>query len=106
MDWLTGRFMLPPQGSAFADQVDSTFLGIYWLSVVLFRSLTAGKGIDLPLLLSPLTCLALGIAGALLCAGLAWLARKDPSIVLPYVLVAVVGLLSAEWLTRKLLRLA
>jgi len=31
---------------------------------------------------------------------------KDPSIMLPYLLVAIVGLLSLEWLTRKLLRLA
>jgi cytochrome c oxidase subunit 2 len=32
--------MLPPRGSAFAEQVDVTFLGIYWLSVVLFLGIT------------------------------------------------------------------
>lgn len=36
MDWLTGRFMLPPEGSAYAAEVDRVFLGLYWLSVVLF----------------------------------------------------------------------
>lgn len=32
--------MLPPRGSAFAAEVDATFLGIYWLSVVLFLGIT------------------------------------------------------------------
>ena len=36
MDWITGRFMLPPEGSAYAHEVDTVFLGLYWLSVVLF----------------------------------------------------------------------
>lgn len=40
MDWLTGRFMLPPAGSEFAKEVDAVFLGIYWLSVVLFWGIT------------------------------------------------------------------
>jgi cytochrome c oxidase subunit 2 len=40
MDWITGRFMLPPQGSAYAGEVDTVFLGIYWLSQFLFWSIT------------------------------------------------------------------
>ncbi|MEP7354021.1 MAG: cytochrome c oxidase subunit II [Acidobacteriota bacterium] len=40
MDWITGRFMLPPQGSAYAGEVDDVFLGLYWLSQVLFWGIT------------------------------------------------------------------
>ena len=40
MDWLTGRFLLPPQGSAYAATADTAFLTIYWLSVVLFWGIT------------------------------------------------------------------
>ncbi|MFM2124822.1 MAG: cytochrome c oxidase subunit [Acidobacteriota bacterium] len=40
MDWLTGRFLLPPQGSAYAATADGAFLTIYWLSVVLFWGVT------------------------------------------------------------------
>lgn len=32
--------MLPPRGTALAEQIDITFLGIYWLSVVLFLGIT------------------------------------------------------------------
>jgi cytochrome c oxidase subunit 2 len=32
--------MLPPAGSEFAKEVDTVFLGIYWLSVVLFWGIT------------------------------------------------------------------
>ncbi len=32
--------MLPPRGSDFAQQIDVTFLGIYWLSQVLFWGIT------------------------------------------------------------------
>jgi cytochrome c oxidase subunit 2 len=39
-DYITGQAMLPPRGSAFAGQVDLTFLGIYWLSQVLFWGIT------------------------------------------------------------------
>jgi len=40
MDYLTGQAMLPPRSSTLAAQVDYTFLGIYWLSVVLFLGIT------------------------------------------------------------------
>jgi hypothetical protein len=79
-------------------------VGIVWLIIAVIRSF-AGR-FEFGQLLSPLTCLAVWIFGSVLCVGVAWLARRDPSIVLPYVLVAIVGLLSVEWLTRKLLRLA
>ena len=40
IDYLTGQAMLPPRGTALAEQIDITFLGIYWLSVVLFLGIT------------------------------------------------------------------
>ncbi len=40
LDWLTGRIMLPPEGSAYAGEVDTVFLGLYWLSQVLFWGIT------------------------------------------------------------------
>lgn len=44
IDYLTGQAMLPPRGSSYARDVDITFLGIYWLSVVLFLGI-AGTAI-------------------------------------------------------------
>src|SRR5579862_3702795 len=35
MEWLT-RIMMPPQGSAFAGEVDTVYMALFWLSVVLF----------------------------------------------------------------------
>jgi len=35
MEWLRAS-MLPPQGSAFAGEVDNVYMGLFWLSVVLF----------------------------------------------------------------------
>ena len=35
MEWLT-RLMMPPQGSAFAGEVDTVYMALFWLSVVLF----------------------------------------------------------------------
>src|SRR5580692_4043963 len=35
MEWLT-RIMMPPQGSAFAGEVDFVYMALFWLSVVLF----------------------------------------------------------------------
>ncbi len=35
MEWLRAS-MLPPQGSAFAGEVDTVYMGLFWLSVVLF----------------------------------------------------------------------
>ncbi|MEP6961197.1 MAG: cytochrome c oxidase subunit II [Acidobacteriota bacterium] len=40
MDYITGQAMLPPRGSEFAGEVDVVFLGIYWLSIVLFLGIT------------------------------------------------------------------
>lgn len=40
IDYITGQAMLPPRGSAYAAEVDHAFLGIYWLSVVLFLGIT------------------------------------------------------------------
>lgn len=40
IDYLTGQAMLPPRGSEFAGEVDAVFLGIYWLSQVLFWMIT------------------------------------------------------------------
>ncbi|MEI9814202.1 MAG: cytochrome c oxidase subunit II [Acidobacteriota bacterium] len=40
IDYLTGQAMLPPRGSAFAAEIDNTFLGIYWLSQILFWGIT------------------------------------------------------------------
>jgi cytochrome c oxidase subunit 2 len=41
IDWLTGRFMLPPvQGSEFAREIDFVYIGLYWLSVILFLMIT------------------------------------------------------------------
>jgi len=40
IDYLTGQAMLPPRGTQLAEQIDITFLGIYWLSVVLFLMIT------------------------------------------------------------------
>jgi cytochrome c oxidase subunit 2 len=40
IDYLTGQAMLPLQGSEFSKEIDITFLGIYWLSVVLFLGIT------------------------------------------------------------------
>lgn len=41
MDWITGRFMLPAvQGSDYSKEIDFVFLGLYWLSVVLFLMIT------------------------------------------------------------------
>lgn len=39
-DYITGQAMLPPRASTVAAGVDYTFLGIYWLSVVLFLGIT------------------------------------------------------------------
>ena len=39
-DYLTGQAMLPPRGQELATEIDITFLGIYWLSVVLFLGIT------------------------------------------------------------------
>jgi cytochrome c oxidase subunit 2 len=35
MDWLR-KWMMPPQGSEFAKEVDFVYMGLFWLSVVLF----------------------------------------------------------------------
>jgi cytochrome c oxidase subunit 2 len=35
MEWLT-RIMMPPQGSAFAGEVDTVYMALFWLSAVLF----------------------------------------------------------------------
>ena len=35
MEWLT-RWMMPPQGSEFAGEVDFVYMALFWLSVVLF----------------------------------------------------------------------
>ena len=35
MEWLR-RIMMPPQGSAFAGEVDIVYMAMFWLSVVLF----------------------------------------------------------------------
>ncbi len=40
IDYLTGQAMLPPRGTELATQVDTTFLGIYWLSVIMFLGIT------------------------------------------------------------------
>jgi cytochrome c oxidase subunit 2 len=40
IDYITGQAMLPPRGSEFAAEVDHAFLGIYWLSIVLFLGIT------------------------------------------------------------------
>ena len=39
MDWLR-NWMLPPQGSEFAKEVDFVYMGLFWLSVVLFLGIT------------------------------------------------------------------
>ena len=35
MDWLRA-WMMPPQGSEFAKEIDFVYMGLFWLSVVLF----------------------------------------------------------------------
>ena len=35
MDWLR-NWMMPPQGSEFAKEIDFVYMGLFWLSVVLF----------------------------------------------------------------------
>jgi cytochrome c oxidase subunit 2 len=40
IDYITGQAMLPPRGSEFAGEVDVVFIGIYWLSIVLFLGIT------------------------------------------------------------------
>jgi hypothetical protein len=35
-----------------------------------------------------------------------WVGKDNKPVILPWLLLAVVGLLSFEWLTRKLLRIA
>ena len=35
MEWIT-RLMLPPQGSAYAGEVDTVYMALFWLSVFLF----------------------------------------------------------------------
>jgi cytochrome c oxidase subunit II len=39
MEWIRS-LMLPPQGSAYAKDVDMAYMGIFWLSVVLFLGIT------------------------------------------------------------------
>jgi cytochrome c oxidase subunit 2 len=39
MEWLT-RWMMPPQGSVFAGEVDFIYMALFWLSVVLFWGIT------------------------------------------------------------------
>jgi len=39
MDWLR-NWMMPPQGSAFAGEVDFVYMSLFWLSVVLFLGIT------------------------------------------------------------------
>jgi cytochrome c oxidase subunit 2 len=38
MEWLT-RWMMPPQGSVFAGEVDYVYMALFWLSVVLFAGI-------------------------------------------------------------------
>lgn len=40
IDYITGQAMLPPRGSEFAGEVDLVFIGIYWLSIILFLGIT------------------------------------------------------------------
>lgn len=84
----------------------AVLVGVAWAVLVFVSWSRPGGRVDWARLLSPGSLLVLGIGGLVLCGGVYWLARRDPSIVLPYLLVAIVGLLSVEWLTRKLLRLA
>ena len=35
MEWLR-RLMMPAQGSEFAKEIDNMYMGLFWLSVVLF----------------------------------------------------------------------
>ena len=35
MDWLRA-WMMPPQGSEFAKEIDFVYMALFWLSVVLF----------------------------------------------------------------------
>ena len=35
MDWLR-KWMMPPQGSEFAKEIDFVYMALFWLSVVLF----------------------------------------------------------------------
>src|SRR5215813_7572950 len=39
MEWLRST-MLPPQGSAFAGEVDTLYMFLFWLSVALFLGIT------------------------------------------------------------------
>jgi cytochrome c oxidase subunit II len=40
IDYITGQAMLPPRGSEFAGEIDIVFIGIYWLSIILFLAIT------------------------------------------------------------------
>ena len=38
MDWLRSA-LLPPQGSAFAKEIDLMYMAILWLSIIMFLGL-------------------------------------------------------------------
>src|SRR5262249_23189449 len=40
MKWISGQWMLPPQGWEFAKEIDFVYLALFWLSVVLFLMIT------------------------------------------------------------------
>jgi hypothetical protein len=81
-------------------------VGMVWLAWVGISGLMSPNRFALSQLITPLMMVGLLSAGLGLWVVVRWMAGQDPTIVLPYLLIAIVGLLSTEWLTRKLLRLA